>query len=233
MPVSRRAADLYGLPLEEFTPARDALARELRGAGNKEGAAEVKALRKPSVSAWAVNQAVRRRPQEAKALVKAGDELRKAQRGAVSGRDTGGLREATAAHRRLVEELTEAARDALEERGAAPPATVTRIAQTLRAASIDKESAKALTAGTLSEDVEQTGFGPLLSVVPSAPRRRPRKAARKPKAKPAPKRTPPPPKPPKPKRDPNAARRVRLQRELEQARDRVRELEERLQALDS
>ena len=168
--------DLYALPVEEFTKARDELAKELRKAGKKEAADEVKSLRKPSVSAWAVNQAVRRRPQEAKALVKAGDELRKAQRGVVSGRDPAQLREANSAHRRLVEELTDEARAALEERGAAAAGTVTRVAQTLRAASIDKEASKALTAGTLAEDVEQAGFGPLLAAVPSGAGSRPRRA---------------------------------------------------------
>ena len=177
-----RKDDLYGLPLDEFTKARDELAKELRNAGKKDAADEVKALRKPSVSAWAVNQAVRRRPQEAKALVKAGDELRKAQRGVVSGRDPSGLREATAAHRQLVEELTEEARAALEERGAAAAGTVTRVAQTLRAASIDKGASKALTAGTLAEDVEQAGFGPLLAAAPAGGRPKSRRAAKPPQA---------------------------------------------------
>ena len=221
-----RKDDLYGLPVEEFTKARDALAKELLKAGRNEAADEVKSLRKPPVSAWAVNQAVRRRPQETKALVKAGDELRKAQRGVVGGRDPSALREATAAHRRLVEELTDEAREALEERGAAAAATVTRVAQTLRAASIDKEASKTLTAGTLAEDVEQAGFGPLLSAVPSGPRAKPRRGATatpKAKAKPKP--------PPKPKRDPNATRRKRLEEQLEKAQARVRELEERLDGL--
>jgi hypothetical protein len=223
MPVKKD--DLYGLPVEEFTQARDELAKELRNAGKKEAADEVKSLRKPSVSAWAVNQAVRRSPQETKALVKAGDELRKAQRGVVSGRDPAQLRDATTAHRRLVEELTEEARAALEERGAAAAATVTRVAQTLRAASIDKEASKALTAGTLAEDVEQAGFGPLLSAVPSGTRPKGRRAAKP--AKPAPK-----PKPPaKPKPDPNAAKRKRLEEQLAKAQARVRELEERLEGL--
>ena len=222
-----RKDDLYGLPLDEFTKARDELAKELRTAGKKEAADEVKSLRKPSVSAWAVNQAVRRRPQDAKALVKAGDELRKAQRGVVSGRDPGGLREATAAHRRLVEELTDEARAAMDERGAASAATVTRVAQTLRAASIDKEASKALTAGTLAEDVEQAGFGPLLAAVPSGAPPKTRRAP-KPSSKSAAKPKPPP---PKPRRDPNAARRKRLLEQLEKAQARVRELEERLEAL--
>ena len=183
-------------------------------------------MRKPSVSAWAVNQAVRRSPQEAKALVKAGDELRKAQRGVVSGRDPAQLREANSAHRRLVEELTDEARAALEERGATTAVTVTRVAQTLRAASIDKEASKALTAGTLAEDVEQAGFGPLLTAVPSGARSRPRRATN-----PAPKAKSKPKPPPKPKPDPNAAKRKRLEEQLAKAQARVRELEERLEAL--
>ena len=220
--------DLYALPVEEFTKARDELAKELRQAGKKGAADEVKSLRKPSVSAWAVNQAVRRRPQEAKALVKAGDELRKAQRGVVSGRDPAQLREANSAHRRLVEELTDEARAALEEGGAATSGTVTRVAQTLRAASIDKEASKALTAGTLAEDVEQAGFGPLLAAVPSGAGSRPRRAAKQaPKAKPSPKPKPPP----KPRPDPNASKRKRLEEQLARAQARVRELEERLEGL--
>lgn len=221
--ATRRAGDLYGLPLEEFTPARDALVRELRKGGKKEAAEEIKALRKPSVSLWAVNQAVRRHPQDAKALVKAGAELRKAQRSAVSGRDPGALQEATRAHRGLVEELTGAAREALEERGTVSPAVVTQVAQTLRAASADKEASKALLAGTLAEDVEQTGFGPLLSAVPS----RPRRAGPAPKAKPKQKAKPKP----KPKPDPNIARRRKAQEQLEKARARVAELEARLREL--
>jgi hypothetical protein len=217
--------DLYGLPLEEFIPARDALAKELRGAGKKEAAEEVKALRKPSVSAWAVNQVVRRRPRDVDALVKAGAELRKAQRGAISGRDPAELRDATRTHRDLVEDLAETARELLAERGAVSSTVVVRVAQTFRAASIDKEGSKALAEGTLTEDVEQTGFGLLLSAVPSLPRRKVRKAA---KPKPAPKPKPPP----KPEPDPNAARRKKLQEQLEKARARVTELEASLRELE-
>jgi hypothetical protein len=193
--------------------------RELRGAGKKEAAQEIKALRKPSVSVWAVNQAVRRQPQEAKALVKAGGELRKAQRSAVSGRNPGALQDATRAHRGLVEELTGAAREALEARGAVGQAVLTRVAQTLRAASADKEASKALLAGTLAEEVEQTGFGPLLSAVPSRPRRTAAAPKPKPKAKPT------------PKPDPNVARRRKVREQLEKAQARVGELEARLREL--
>ena len=52
------ADGLYGLPQDEFTPARDARAKELKA--DKDLAAAVKKLKKPSVAAWAVNLFVRR-----------------------------------------------------------------------------------------------------------------------------------------------------------------------------
>jgi hypothetical protein len=171
MPM-KRADDLYGLPLEEFVSARDTLARELRKAGKTDAADEVKALRKPSVSAWTVNQLARRHPQELKALVKAGDGLRKAQRGAVSGRGAEALRTATRAHRDRLDDLTAAARHELDAAGP----TLQRVVQTLRAASVDKEASKRLLAGTLTEDVEPAGFGSLLAAVPEPKPRRARRA---------------------------------------------------------
>lgn len=225
----RRAADLYGLPLEEFTTARDQLAKSLRQAGEKGAADEVKALRKPPVSAWTVNQAARRHPQEMKALVKAGDELRKAQRQAVSGRDPDVLRDATRTHRDRLDELTSIARNEL---GADGP-TLQRVVQTLRSASVDKEASKGLLAGTLTGDVEQAGFGSLLSVVPPGRSRTRPKARPKRQAKPKTTSKPKPEPPPKPKPDPNVAKRARLQEQLDRARARVRELEARLEEVST
>jgi hypothetical protein len=193
----------------------------LRRAGDREAADAVRALRKPTVSAWSVNQVARRFPQETRALAKAGDELRKAQRAAVSGRNPQALRAAQRAHRERLDELTSIARHELDLSGP----TLQRVAGTLRAASVDKEASKSLLAGTLAGDVEQTGFGSLLTAVPS----RTRKA--KPKAKPKPPPKPRP--PPQPKPDPNVRRRARLEEQLEKARARVRELEARLDELGS
>jgi hypothetical protein len=211
-----KAADLYGLPLEEFTKERDALAKELRQGGDKEAADEVKALRKPSVSAWTVNQLARRHPQEMRELVKAGEGLRKAQRAAVGGKGPDALRDATRAHRDRLDNLTSFAREELGADGQ----TLQRAVQNLRSASIDKEASKTLLAGTLTGDIEQAGFGQLLSAVPAGGFRR--KAQPK-AAKPKP--------PPKPKPDPNAAKRARVEAQLEKARARVRELEARLEEL--
>src|ERR1700737_5621001 len=50
---------LYGLPLAEFTRARNEAAAELRKAGRRDAADEIKALRKPTASAAAANRLVR------------------------------------------------------------------------------------------------------------------------------------------------------------------------------
>lgn len=81
---SREEIDaLYRLPLTEFTPARNALAKLRKTRGDAAGAEEVKALAKPSVSAWAVNQLWWRDRALFDELLAAGDAVRRAaQRGA-------------------------------------------------------------------------------------------------------------------------------------------------------
>src|SRR5262249_62251629 len=114
-PPPRRGAArhrLYGLPLDEFTAARNELATRLRKAGQGEAAERVRALRKPSVAVWAVNQLARRHPDEIEELVASGKLLRDAQAKALRGTAADAVREATAAERaslrkvrRLAEEL--------------------------------------------------------------------------------------------------------------------------------
>lgn len=165
--ANTRIDGLYGLSREEFTGARNALARELQKAGRKDDAEEVRALKKPSLSAWAVNQLARRHPQEVAGLVKAGDALRKAQRDVLAGKKDADVREASRAQHELADELVDAARAILEKTGTrATPITAQRISGTLRAASSDPVAAKLLRQGRLSEDVESVGFGPLLHVAP-------------------------------------------------------------------
>jgi hypothetical protein len=56
-------AELYRGPLEEFVGRRDGLAKELRVEGRREEAQRVKALRKPTRTAWALNAAVNEDPE--------------------------------------------------------------------------------------------------------------------------------------------------------------------------
>ncbi|MGZ4149550.1 MAG: hypothetical protein ACXVQJ_05895, partial [Actinomycetota bacterium] len=113
-------AALFALPPEGFVAARDRLVASLRAAGNPEGAEVVKALRRPSLVAWAVNAAARARPDEVARLLGAGTRLDEAQRQALAGR--GGARDLRAAsdeRRDAVRALTEAAAEALEAAGKA------------------------------------------------------------------------------------------------------------------
>ncbi len=83
--LKRRVDRLYTLPLEEFTQVRNELAKELRAAGDRDAADRVKALRKPSRSAWAINRLRKEEPAVLRSALKAGRQLRAAQSGALAG----------------------------------------------------------------------------------------------------------------------------------------------------
>ena len=98
------ADDLYGLPDDEFTSARDALAKRLRGEKRREEADAVKALRRPSVAAAAINRAVREHG--ADDLLAAGEALREAHEALLSGNgDATAVREATTSEREAVRDF--------------------------------------------------------------------------------------------------------------------------------
>ena len=173
MEASARAPeDLYGLPLEEFTSARDALARELKTAGRKDEAAVVKALRKPSVAAWALNRVARDHPEAVAALRSAGADLRAAQAEAMSG-DAGRLRAAGRALSAEIDRVAALAADALLSAGRpASPAQQERFASTLRTAAVDETAGEALARGVLADDLDPTGFsllGSLSGDLPATP----------------------------------------------------------------
>jgi len=155
---ARPPEDLYGLPLDEFTPARDALAKELKADGRKEEAAAVKALRKPTVAAWALNRAARQHPDAVAALRAAGADLRRAQTEALSG-DAGRLRAAGRALSDEVDRVAGLAADALRAAGRpASAAQQEKIVATLRTAAVDDDAGDVLTRGVLVDDLDPTGF---------------------------------------------------------------------------
>lgn len=156
------AEDLYGLPLDEFTAARNRLASDLKKAGDKVEAKRVKALRKPSASAWLVNQLVRRRKKAAKDLLRAGERLRSAQEKALGGSGRDALEKAVAAERKAVEGLVaEARRIAADGNVNASDANLARVQSTLHAVGVDAEVREAFEAGELVEDREATGIDAL------------------------------------------------------------------------
>jgi hypothetical protein len=145
--------DLYGLALGEFTRARDEAARELRTAGQREEAEQVKALRKPTAAAGAVNRLVREHRAEVVEFLQAAAVLRDAQ---VAGK--GDLSAATQREREALERLTRAGGESVR--------------QTLRAAAVDEAAGRALLEGRLERELEPLGFGTLLAGSPP-PRKKP------------------------------------------------------------
>lgn len=150
---------LYAAPLQEFTATRDEIADRLRESGDDERADEVKHLRKPTVPAWAINQASRRDAKAAKALTTAGAELRTAQEGL---RGTGGRDRFRSAQRRVreaVHELREEADGALGDDGRSVSAAVgDQIDQTLHAAALDPAVGELVEQGRLERPDVAVGF---------------------------------------------------------------------------
>jgi hypothetical protein len=166
---------LFSLPPEEFTVARDELAKRLKADGRAEEAAGVRGLRRPTVAAWVANQLARERPSDIAELLAAGAELRGAQRKVLRG-VKGGFREATDRRRRAVGPLVKAAEAMLEAAGKGSAGTLEAIQATLEAASIDEEAGGELKAGRLTRELSATaGFGDVTGLeVVAAPRERPR-----------------------------------------------------------
>jgi hypothetical protein len=159
---------LYGLPLDEFTPARDRLAAELQGHGDAASAARIKKLRRPSVAAWAVNQLIRNHRSEVQELLSLGEEVRAAQRGALSGGGAEKIREITGRRRRVVDRLLDRAEDLLARAGhAASRSTLDKVGDTLMAATGDGEAADAVRAGRLERELAPpSGFEGLAGQIP-------------------------------------------------------------------
>jgi hypothetical protein len=174
---------LFELPPEEFTAARDELAKRTASEGRADEARAIKAIRRPTVAAWAVNQLARRQPRAVEELLEAGAALRRAQRKVLSGVRTSDFREASEKRRRLVTRLVRSAEAILRESGRASAGAGEAVRSTLEAASLDDEAGAMVRAGRLSKELPPpASFGAveglgLVSALPEEP------AAAKPRAK--------------------------------------------------
>src|SRR4029077_4344519 len=122
--ISAEVARLYGLPLEEFTAVRNALAAQWKKAGDREAADEVRSLSKPSVSAWAVNQLFHRERRRMGDLLDAGSRARTAPGETIAGAGASALRKFLQTARDLAEDLRRRAVEILSENGRSPNAAV-------------------------------------------------------------------------------------------------------------
>ena len=105
---------LFQLPLGEFTVARNKLAARLKKAGQREGAEAVKALSKPSISAWVVNQLYWRQRKAFDRLMASGEQFRQAQASQLAGKSAQ-VRGPLDARREALSELARLAVGALNE----------------------------------------------------------------------------------------------------------------------
>lgn len=159
----RAIDELFVAPPEVFTEARNALAKRLKEEGDAGAARRVGALRRPVRSAWAVNRLVHEDASAVEELLTVGEQLRLAQRRALSGGGADELRERSEERRKLVTGLTRRAARALGE--APTAALIEEIADTFEAASADEDAARQVLEGRLSKPFARpAGFGDVVGL---------------------------------------------------------------------
>lgn len=164
-PPAEREAEidkLFQLPPADFTAARNALAK---GAGAQ--APAIKALTKPPIAAWAVNQLYWKDPERYEALIGAANEMRKTHRAVIEGRKAD-LRSAGREHELALDAAVKATMALLKNAGQpGTDATKHAVLNTLRALPADEP------AGRLTKTLAPGGFEMLAGVTPAdTPRRR-------------------------------------------------------------
>jgi hypothetical protein len=159
-PVEDHIDALYRADPDEFVTARQALVKRLRSEGERDRAAGVAKLRRPTAAAWAVNQLAHRHPDELARLLELGHELHRAHERLLAGdRDDATVTSGRRRHEAIAD-LVERAAGILSESGRAADAHRDAIASTLDAASLDPDVGVEVAAGRLSKELDPpSGFG--------------------------------------------------------------------------
>lgn len=146
--LARIATDLYAVPPADFIAARNSRASET---DDGELAAQVRALRKPSIAAWAVNVFAGERKDELGEALQLAEELRDAQ----ADLDASALATLGRQRRALTGRLAERAAELATARAAQISAsTLEAIRQTITAAFFDQDAARAVASGRLIRELE-------------------------------------------------------------------------------
>jgi hypothetical protein len=226
MDTDAAADELYGLLPEQFTSRRAELSAEARAQGDGAARAQLAAMRRPTVAAWAVNLLVREHGADVENLLRIAAELRTAQRALDGNR----LRELSHERRSCVATLSAATRSVTAAAGRPVNDAVLREVQaTLDAAVADENAESAVRTGRLTTALTYSGFGEVdISAAVAASNARPRLAVV----------------PPEDRSDAGALSRVEQrrggmstnavadrEREVEQARTRLAEVTERRDVL--
>ncbi|MFF2246263.1 hypothetical protein ACFVTM_19055 [Arthrobacter sp. NPDC058130] len=153
------AGPLYALPYGDFVAARTAAAKDVGSVGvsaaeQRALAAEVRALPKPSVAAWAVNMLAVHSPETLQELAGLGASMQAAQ----AALDAATLRLLAQQRRELLAAATKTAQALAARQGRAISAAVAgEVEQTLRAATADPGAAAAVQSGCLLRALSADG----------------------------------------------------------------------------
>jgi len=165
--------ELYALPPGEFTATRNERAKQARADGDRDLAEQIRALDKPTTSAWLVNQIARELGDQLEPLIELGRELREATAN-ISGEE---LRALTRQRHQLVYALVQEARKLGSQHGTkVTDAVAGEVQRTLDASLADPDVAEAVLSGRLAHATEYAGFGePMPGREPPTSRRTPRR----------------------------------------------------------
>jgi hypothetical protein len=152
---------LYGLPLDEFTSARNALARELKRSGDSDAAAQVQKLAKPTRAAGAINRVVRRNRRDARRLLSAADKLGQAQERLLREGGRRSIDQAVEEERSAVDRLMAEVEAELGSDGGSSQSMLERARDTLHAVATIPELRGEFEAGRITKDHKAVGFGSL------------------------------------------------------------------------
>ena len=149
------AAELYGLPLDEFTAARNERVKQARAAGDGGAAVAIGKLAKPNKVAWLANQLVREDADGIRALLELGESMRQA----TASLATEQLRQASRQQHQVINALVQQARSLASAAGQAMSEDTARgLGDTLHAALADEQAARQLSQGRLSSGLASSGF---------------------------------------------------------------------------
>jgi hypothetical protein len=153
------AAELYALPPGEFTAARDERAAAARAAGQRDLAGELRRLRRPTLSAWAVNLLALRESGALADLAELAEELRDAQ----ANRRGDQLRQLFRRRQEVLAGLVALARRLVADGGhQLGDDAAQQVERTLTAALSDPDALQQVRSGRLVSPLEYAGFGELL-----------------------------------------------------------------------
>lgn len=203
--VERDIDALYQGPLADFIAARNALAKAAKRP-------DVKALEKPALPAWAVNQIYWHERPVFDGVVRTAEAMREAHRQALAGQ-AADIREAEARHRAAIRDATRAATARLTGAGhPATAATIESITRTLEALPSPEA------AGRLTRPLQPAGLEALAGLTVTTP---PRPALRVVSSRPAPAAVD------------DAAERARAEAKAQAARERQARRDQAAHAVDA